>query len=374
MRPLRLSTPNIDEDAVTKVAGVLRSGNLVYGTVGQEFEQELARFVGTSEAVVVSSGTAALYLALRGLGIGIGDKVLVPDFSFPATANAVVMAGAQPIFVDVDPSTYCMTPLGAEAALNACPENDRPSAILLVHEFGTPCEMPAFRRLAEHYNLKLIEDAACALGAREADGMIGAGSDVACFSFHPRKTLTTGEGGAILTNNAELAARVRVLRNHGIERTNGAPVFHEPALNFRLTDVQSALGLSQLPKLSSWIQARRELAHRYFDTLAPLAKRGDLTLPGKVAGQSWQTFMIVLDERFDRIAVSSAMAARGIETNAGAQCLSGTPAHATHLAIRSSISHRLAAFGLALPMCELMTDVDIEFVVVNLTETLNEFT
>lgn len=372
MTTLRLSRPNIDEAAIAAVAEVLRSGNLVHGAVGRTFEAALAAYVGTAHAVVVSSGTAALYLAIRGLGIGPGDAVLVPDFTFPATANAVVMAGATPVLVDVEPDTYCMAPATAEAAIAAYAGQEKLVAILLVHEFGTPCDMAGFRDLAGRHGLRLIEDAACALGACTALGMVGKGSDVACFSFHPRKTLTTGEGGALVTDDAALADRLRMHRNHGIQLGTDGVEFVQAALNFRLTDFQSALGLSQLPKLPAWIAARQRLAERYLHALAPLARRGLLSVPARVPGQSWQTFMVVLDARFDRSVVISAMAAQGIETNMGAQCLSSTltfrglgrpPAH--------SVAHRLATRGLALPFCETMQAADIDRVAATLAECLD---
>ncbi|MCC5960526.1 MAG: DegT/DnrJ/EryC1/StrS family aminotransferase [Rhodobacteraceae bacterium] len=373
MTQLKLSRPNIDETAISKVAEVLRSGNLVHGAVGREFEAAIAAFVGTSHAVVVSSGTAAIYLALRGLGIGPGDAVLVPDFTFPATANAVVMVGATPVLVDVDPKTYCMTPAAAEAAINAFSSGAKLAAILLVHEFGTPCDMLGFRALSDKYCLKLVEDAACALGARTSFGMVGKGSDVACFSFHPRKTLTTGEGGALVTDDPVLADRFRVHRNHGMQPAEGGVAFVEAALNFRLTDFQSALGLSQLPHLPGWIESRRQLVERYLYALAPLEQKGYLTLPALVDGQSWQTFMIVLDRRFDQRSIIVAMGEQGIETNLGAQCLGDTQTHRAYRAtLDESVAQRLAKQGLALPLCETMHPVDIDRVTSTLARCLED--
>lgn len=367
---MKLSVPNISEQAIADVAAVLRSGNLVYGSVGRAFETALASFVGVQEAVVVSSGTAALYIALRGLGIGPGDAVLIPDFSFPATGNSVCMVGARPVMVDVDPHTYCMTPAATQAALQAFEGPERLVAILLVHEFGTPCDMVGFRALAADHDLFLIEDAACALGAQTSDGMVGQGSDVACFSFHPRKTLTTGEGGAIVTDNRQLAEACRMHRNHGMQLTQSGVVFSEPALNFRLTDVQSALGVNQLPHLRAWIETRRSLVDHYFQGLDALAQANMLTLPARVPGQSWQTFMTVLHGRFDRADVIKAMRERGFETNMGAQCLSDTPALGSH-GDSQPIAQRLATQGLALPLCELMTADDITRVCDGLSDVLH---
>lgn len=373
MTHLKLSRPNIDETAILKVADVLRSGNLVHGAVGREFEAAIAAYVGTSHAVVVSSGTAAIYLALCGLGVGPGDAVLVPDFTFPATANAVVMAGATPVLVDVDPKTYCMTPEAAEAVINAYDSEAKLAAILLVHEFGTPCDMLGFRALSDKYCLKLIEDAACALGARTSLGMVGKGSDVGCFSFHPRKTLTTGEGGALVTDDPILAERFRVLRSHGMQPIEDGVTFAEAALNFRLTDFQSALGMSQLPHLPEWIESRRQLVARYLHALAPLEQKGYLRLPASVDGQSWQTFMVVLDIRFARRSIILAMGRQGIETNMGAQCIGDTQAHRSYRSTSGeSVAHRLAKQGLALPLCETMHPNDIDRVANTLGRCLDD--
>lgn len=372
MTVLKLSRPNIDEAAISRVADVLRSGSLVHGAIGRQFEEALATYVGASQAVVVSSGTAAIYLALRGLGIGPGDEVLVPDFTFPATANVVAMVGATPILVDVDPDTYCMTPEATEAVISARASKEKLAAILLVHEFGTPCDMVAFRALADKYDVHLIEDAACALGARSQLGMVGKGSDVACFSFHPRKTLTTGEGGALVTDDIALAERLRIHRNHGMQSGKGGIEFVTAALNFRLTDFQSSLGLSQLPCLTNWIETRRQLVNLYLEALAPLEEKGYLKLPARVDGQSWQTFMLVLNERFDRSAIIAAMSAKEIETNMGAQCLSQTTTYRDHRrSSERSVAHRLAKQGLALPLYETMRPEDIYRVTDSLELCLN---
>lgn len=372
MIPIRLSRPNIDEAAISQVAEVLRSGNLVHGSCGKAFEAALSAFVGTSHAVVVSSGTAAIYLALRGLGIGPGDSVLVPNFTFPATGNAVMMAGAAPVLVDVDPETYCITPEGTEAVIRAHAAKEELAAILLVHEFGTPCDIVGFRALAKRYRLRLIEDAACALGAHTPLGMVGKGSDVACFSFHPRKTLTTGEGGALVTDDAALADRLLVHRNHGIQTFSGGVEFVEAALNFRLTDFQSALGLSQLPKLPAWIQARHNLVKHYLKALRPFAHKGYLTLPARVEGQSWQTFMIVLGDSFDRNSIIAEMSRQGVETNVGAYCLADTRTYrSSRQPSTASVAHQLATKGLALPLCETMNLSDIDFVVNSLARCLD---
>ena len=223
---LKLSQPNIDENAIAAVADVLRSGQLVHGSEGEAFEKALAQYLGCAEVLLVSSGTAALHVALMALDIGFGDAVIVPDFTFPATANVVAMVGARPVIVDVAPGTDTMSVEKLEAVVKSWKGPERLKVVMPVHEFGCPAEMDAIRRLAQTYDLAIVEDAACALGARYKGSKVGALGDIGCFSFHPRKTLTTGEGGALATNDVGLAARIRRLRNHGMERVGCGPTFY----------------------------------------------------------------------------------------------------------------------------------------------------
>jgi perosamine synthetase len=348
---LRLSLPNIDDAAIAVVAEVLRSGQLVQGTQVAAFEAELQQWLGCRHAVLVSSGTAALHLALLAGGIGPGDAVLVPDFTFPATGNAVRLVGALPVLVDVDPASYCVTAAALEAALDAWRGPQRLRAVMPVHEFGHPVDMASLHALAQRRGLFVVEDAACAIGARAGERLAGTLGDVGCLSLHPRKTLTTGEGGVLLTDTDALAARLRRLRNHGMERTAQGLVFHEAGYNLRLTDFQAALGRAQLPRLSQWIAQRRTLALAYRQALAPLVARGVLTLPAEHPGHSWQTFMVVLANGVNRAALARRLADDGIEVNLGAQCLSALPSF-QDVAVASPVALRLYAQGLALPFCE----------------------
>lgn len=367
---LRLSLPHIDEAAIAAAACVLRSGQLVQGVQGAAFEAELQQWLGTKHAVLVSSGTAALHLALLVLGIGPGDAVLVPDFTFPATGNVVALVGARAVLVDVDTATYCVTPAALQAAVEGWRGLERLRALMPVHEFGHPVDMAAVNAIAGRHGLVVVEDAACAIGAHCGGRFAGTLGAVGCFSLHPRKTLTTGEGGVLVTDDEGLARRLRRLRNHGIERGEAGPVFHEAGYNLRLSDVQSALGRAQLPHLEGWIATRRLLASRYREALAPLAARGLVALPADHAGHSWQTFMVVLADGIDRAAVIRALAARGIEANLGAQCLSALPSFAD-IAAASPVARRLYAQGLALPFCEQYDEADVERVVDALAQALH---
>lgn len=370
---LRLSLPHLDEAAIDGAVQVLRAGQLVHGAQGQAFEEELQAWLGCGHAVLVSSGTAALHLALLAQGIGPGDAVLVPDFTFPATANVVRLAGAVPVFVDVDRASYCATAAGFGAAIEAWSGPERLRALMPVHEFGHPVEMDGVRDLARRNGLRVIEDAACALGARVSGRSAGTLGDVGCFSLHPRKTLTTGEGGIVVTDDAQTAQRLRRLRSHGMERGGGGVVrFLEPGLNYRLTDFQAALGRAQLPLLRGWIEARRELAGAYRERLEPLVARGRVFLPADDAGHSWQTFMVVLAEDVARDEVIQRLAAQGIETNLGAQCVSAQPAFAAYAPRAGSAeAQRLYRQGLALPFCEQYGQVEVEQVARALSEVLH---
>jgi len=264
--------PDLGEAEVLAVAGVIRSGWVAQGPEVAAFESELASAVGAPHAVAVSSCTAALELCLRALGVGLGDDVVTVSHSFIATANAVVAVGARPIFVDIDPATYGMDPSLLEAALTP-----KTRAILCVHQLGFPCALPAILDIAKRRAIPVIEDAACAVGSeiQLGDAWQGIGRPhglAACFSFHPRKVITTGDGGMITTADEALAARLRQLRQHAMSvsstiRHDSQRVvfesFQEPAYNFRMTDMQAAMGRTQLARLPQTIATRRALAERY---------------------------------------------------------------------------------------------------------------
>jgi perosamine synthetase len=350
---LRLSTPSIDESVIEAVNAVLRSGQLVYGAQGQRFEAMLQDFLGVRHAIVVSSGTAALHLALVALGIGPGDAVLIPNFTFPATGNVVRLVGAHPVLVDVDPSTYCVTPDSVAAAIDAWRGPQPLRAFIPVHEFGHPADMRALLPLARYHGLKIVEDAACAIGATEHGKACGTHGDIGCWSLHPRKTLTTGEGGIISTDDDALAAKLRLLRNHGMVRQPQGIRFDEPGYNLRLTDIQSAMGLVQLPHLPHWIDQRRSLAAHYRQALAPMVSAGLMALPANHPGHSWQTFMVVLRADIDRATLICDLAEEGVETNLGAQCLSMQPAFEDIQPLPVTVhASSLYRHGLALPFCE----------------------
>lgn len=366
---LKLSLPNISEAAIAAVSDVIRSGQLVHGPENEAFEKELARYLGCEEVLLVSSGTAALHVALLALDIGPGDAVIVPDFTFPATANVVAMVGAKPVIVDVEQGTYTLSIERFEAVVKSWKGPERLRAVIPVHEFGCPAKMEDIQRIAKAHDLFVVEDAACALGATDQGRMVGTLGDIGCFSFHPRKTLTTGEGGALATNDTVVARRLRRLRNHGMERTPQGMQFFEPATNYRLTNFQAALGRHQLPHLDAWISARTELARAYHACLHPLQEAGLVSLPSLVAGHSWQTFMVVLSPTRDRAAVISGLKDRGIEANLGAQSLSTIGIYGPAQG-EAKVGPMLYQSGLALPFYEKLTVSDLNTIADALTQCL----
>lgn len=367
---IKLSKPNISESGIEAVCEILRSGDLVHGAASENFEAALCDYLKVKHALLVSSGTAALHLALLSLNIGKGDAVLAPDFTFPATFNAIRLTGATPVVVDVSPETYCIDPEQIEKIITAWAGPEKLKAILPVHEFGQVAPMREIQGIARENNLKIIEDAACALGAAALGKRAGSLGAIGCFSFHPRKTLTTGEGGAVVTDDPELANAVRELRNHGISKTSNGITFSGYGLNYRLTQFQAALGLSQLSNLDSWISKRRSLASLYRQALKGLEANGFLLCPADSNGHSWQTFMVVLDSRFDRDEVIRRMRERGIESNLGAQSQTWLSNPQDNIA--APIGHRLYRSGLALPFCESYGPETVDLVTSNLTEVLYE--
>jgi perosamine synthetase len=364
---LKLSQPNISEEAIAAAAEVLRSGQLVHGQECEAFEHELADYLGCGDVVLVSSGTAALHIALLVLDIGPGDAVIVPDFTFPATANVVAMTGARPVIIDVDQDSYTIDVTLLEQTVRSWSGPERLRAVMPVHEFGCVADMVEINRIAKEYGLLVVEDAACALGASLNGSMAGTIGDLGCFSFHPRKTLTTGEGGAISTNDPVMAARLRRLRNHGMERSETGMRFFEPATNYRLTNFQAALGRVQLPMLDSWITRRRHLACLYLELLAPLQARELLRLPQNAAGHSWQTFMLVNTSGQPREEIIKALREAGVEANLGAQSLSvlGIYGGSEQAALCGGNLYRE---GIALPFCEQYSELMLEKVAKALTE------
>lgn len=370
---IKLSQPQIPESAIEKVGDILRSGQLVHGEECNLFEQELAEFLGAKHALVVSNGTAALHLALLALNIGPGDAVIVPDFTFTATANVVEIIGAKAIIVDVDKVSYNLDPEKLQACIEGWQGPETLKAIMPVLEFGNPTHLNAYKEIAQQHGLFMIEDAACALGASEQGTMVGTAGEFGCFSFHPRKTLTTGEGGALVTNDTALYNKAALLRSHGMQRTEKGLEFKCAGLNYRLTNFQGAIGRAILPELNDWIVKRHELANQYTELLAPLVQAGKLTLPTIVEGHSVQTYMTVLADSYNRSDVILELRGKQVESNLGAQSMSslGLFNHEYNTEQQYPEGARLYTHGLALPLHEGMSTRDVNTVVSELTRVIN---
>jgi perosamine synthetase len=335
LRGIPVARPLLGNEEAAAVARVLASGWVSQGPEVMAFEHEFAAATGAPHACAVSSCTAALHMALAALEIGAGDEVVTVSHSFIATTNAVRYVGARPVFVDVDPVNGNILPEQIERALST-----RTKALLVVHQLGMPCDLPAILAIAGKHKVPVIEDAACAIGSEIRIGdqwqMIGRPHGlVACFSFHPRKVVTTGDGGMLTTADAELDARFRLLRQHGMNvsdraRHMAATVTTEQyemlGFNYRMTDVQAAIGRVQLQRLSDMIRERRSQAKRYDDLLARIPGVG-LPQEPEWARSNWQTYCVRLPENVDQTAFMQAMLDRGVSTRRGVMCSHREPAY-----------------------------------------------
>jgi dTDP-4-amino-4,6-dideoxygalactose transaminase len=318
-----IARPFIGREEEMAVQAVLRSGWLSQGPRVAEFEKQFAAHVGAPHAVAVSSCTTALHLALIVAGVGAGDEVLCPSLSFIASANAIRYVGAEPVFVDIDPETFNLDPRRLESAVTP-----RTRAILLVHQVGLPAAISEILDVACQHNLVAIEDAACATGSAYRGQRIGLPhSSMACFSFHPRKILTTGEGGMITTASEDVSARLRRLRQHAMSTSDLArhqsqqvvkEGYDEVGFNFRMTDLQAAVGVVQLNRLESFLAQRRKLAALYAKGLSRL---GWLLPPVEASGfrHNFQSYMVRLaaDAPVTRDALMQLLLDRGVATRRG---------------------------------------------------------
>ena len=337
------------------LAEVVASGQLTMGAAVEEFEHRIAESVGTAHAAVVSSGTAALHLALLALEIGPGDEVIVPAYTFPATANAVRLCGATAVLVDVDPDTFI-----ADAGAVAAAVTERTRAVIAVHLFGRPVEWEALQT-AVPQEVLLLEDAAGALGARYRGTPCGALGVAGCLSFHPRKIVTTGEGGAITTDEAEIDAAVRTLRHHGWERPGEMP---RPGFNYRLPDLLCALGLPQMARLEELLRARGRVAGWYMERLqdlvhVPRASEGDR--------HGWQAYVVQLERRDEALA---GLREAGVEAQIGTYALHRLEAYRSTGDFPGA--DRAFERALALPLATTTTEDEVDRVCRLLTRYVNE--
>ncbi len=304
-----LARPDINDADIDAVVAVLRTPHLSLGPKLPEFEAAMAAYVGTKHAVAVNSGTSALHLVVRALGLGPGDEMITSPFSFVASANCALFEGARPVFVDIDPVTWNLDPTKLDGAMT-----ERTRLLLAAHIFGRPVDMDRVLAAAANADVPVVEDACEALGATYKGHAAGTLGRAATFAFYPNKQMTTGEGGMIVTDDADLAALGRSMRNQGRDEGGGWLAHARLGYNFRISDINCALGLAQLARLGEFLEARARVASRYLEQLAEVE---ELVLPAPYAdGElSWFVFVVRLADRFSqdqRDAVLDDLRGRGI--------------------------------------------------------------
>lgn len=374
-RVIEIARPSMGEEEWQALREPIINGWLTQGPLVKKFEATFAREHGVEYGVATSSCTTSLHLSLVALGIREGDEVIVPSFTWVSTANVVVYCGATPVFVDVSPSTFNLDPDKLSAALTS-----RTRAVIAVHLFGLCADIDAIRaQLPE--DVAIIEDAACAAGAKYKGNSAGSLGTVGCFSFHPRKSITTGEGGMITTNDSKIAQQVIRLRNHGAsipeeDRHRGPepfklPDFDELGYNYRMTDLQAAVGLVQLDKLHVFIKERSERAAWYSDALSELEW---LALPSVPVGyvHGWQAFVTRVEHpRMSRNELMVRLFKRGIHTRPGTHAVPQLGYYRKHFGFLPNAyptASHLEQSTMALPLHNGLTNDDYEFIVESIKE------
>jgi len=363
---IKLSKPYIPDYAIEDAIKVLKSGNLVQGEYVKKLEEKLCEYLQVRNTIVVSNGTAALHLSLLALDIKEGDEVIVPAFTYPATANVVEIVGAKTVLVDIGLDDYCIDTNQIENVITS-----KTKAIIPVHEFGQAANIREIVSIAKKYNLFIIEDAACALGTEFMNKKVGTFGNLGCFSFHPRKAITTGEGGAIVTEDDDIAEKLRSLRNHGISISlDGKFDFLYAGLNYRMTDFQAAIGLDQLNLIEEIIAKRIKIAELYDNQLAAIAW---LQTPIQFSDRRmvYQTYHVLVDEQIDRDNLIRYMKINGVESNLGAyaiNCLTYYKGkyNLTEYSMPSSVNSFKK--GIAFPMHFELSEDDVEYIIAKIKE------
>jgi len=338
---------------------VLDSGFLVQGRYVAQFEQRVANYLGVKHAIAVSSGTATLHLSLIALGIGLGDEVIVPAYTFPATANVVELIGAKPVLVDVDLETYNIQLEQIERAIST-----NTKAIIPVHLFGNPVDMGPIMEIAKKHNVWVIEDAAGALGSTYKSQKCGTIGHLGCFSFHPRKIVTTGEGGMVVTNDDDIAEQVRSLRNHGMKVIREKVDFIAAGFNYRMNELEAVLGIIQIEEIQKVISERQRLAELYMDALTSIPSiEFQKVLPNCTT--VWQAFVVRFRNR-DGGSILKFLRGANIEANIGTYALHLLRFYSKRYGYRPldyPNAAELYSNSLALPFYDKMSDEEVDYVI-----------
>lgn len=359
-----LARPNITDEDIQAVSEVLRSGHLVQGQKVRQFEKSVSSYVGTKYAVAVSSGTAALHLALLSLDLREGDIVLIPAYSFPATANAVILAGGNPKFIDIDPDTFNLDVNTLNTVLMNSGFRRRVKAIMPVHCFGLMADMDRICSIASRWGIAVIEDAACALGASLDGQKAGSWGLASCFSFHPLKIITTGEGGMITTNDQNIVSLVRAWRDHGREFGD----FSFAGYNYRMTEFQAALGLSQMGRLVDIIAKRRNIASMYESLFVGTCVDTPKRQPGY--GPTYQSYVVKVPSKREK--VRAILKEKGIETSVGTWDIPSTKFyHEADFGLSCYDAKRMATRTIGLPIYHSLTQDEQQFIATTLLEAVN---
>jgi len=367
---MNITSPIFDEDEIENVRQCLNSKWVTQGPLTAEFESQIAGRHEVSHALATTSCTAALHLSTLALGLGPGDEVIVPAFTWITSANCIEYVGAKAVFVEVDEATFNIDPLRIEEAVN-----DNTKAIVAVHLFGLSAEMDEINRIAKKYDLKVIEDAACAIGTSYKGKPVGGLGDLGCFSFHPRKVITTGEGGMVTTNNKEYADLVNSYRNHGTTGLskeyidNPQPyamtTFDNLGFNLRLSDIQAAVGVAQFKKLEGILSERRRLALNYSEILSGVE---EIISPQDDPGHTYQSYVtrVASGDREIRNRIMENLAEKGIQTRPGTHAVHRLGYYKNKYGLKTEdfpVSAKCEDTTITMPIFPGMTDQDQSLVV-----------
>lgn len=381
-----IARPTLVGDEAVLIQSALSSGWVSMGPLTQDFEHQVCAYTGAQHAVAVNSCTSAIHLAMLVNGIGSGHDVICPSYSFIATANGIRHAGAEPCFVDIDPNTLNLDPVATEAliveqyteTLHHKKSGRRLRGILLVHQIGIPGDLDAFEAIARKYDLVLIEDNACGLGSSYKNRPLGSSGHCSTLSFHPRKVITTGEGGMLLTGSKELADQARVLRAHGMSisdlaRHHAASTTYEAyevvGYNYRLTDMQSALGIKQMEHLDTFIARRKAVAAAYNAAFSDIEALSVITPPSYVSSWNYQSYPVSLNGASvkERDLFMTRLNGAGIATRRGIPPIHQEPVYQSGLQLLQT--EKVSSRSVFLPIFPLMSDEEVEYVIGHVRDT-----